>query len=253
MNNDRYYSSLKDSFESLNKSLINEGIDSIVAKCFSQVKENINYLNSSSFEESVNSINNKSSYVNRNFKIKETQQIFKYCILLLEKENGINPHHKLLLENLLLHFQRIFSSEVNGDLYDLDHRPEKYRESSSSSYPSFLPFLSTEYYSPLPNCDELDKQLLFEQNKELIKLKESVNELLNIQNILLNEIACDKIKVDTIQEKINKSSINTDKSHLLYEINVTTERHRRGRIFKLIFTLIASLFSIFLLFRIFVG
>lgn len=160
--NDGNCLSLKSEFENFKNSLINEGMDEIVGKCFNQVKENIDYLNELNFGENVNSLNNESEFLNRSFKIKETQYLFKYCIMLLEKENNINPHYKLLLENLLFHFQNIFSTERYEIDYGLKDQSDKNCVSKTSSVSSFIP---TSQYIPLPGFEELEKQLLYEQNQ----------------------------------------------------------------------------------------
>ncbi|KAH8583546.1 uncharacterized protein ELE39_000314 [Cryptosporidium sp. chipmunk genotype I] len=262
--------SMNSDFEHLKSTLINEGMDEIVCKCFNQVKENIDYLKELSFGENVNSINNDSCFVERNFKIKETQHLFKYCIMLLEKESNMNPHYKLLLENLLFHFQNIFSPEKCELDAILRSQLEKNSFSNTSSYVSSISsFIPNSQYMPLPDFEELEKQLLYEQNQgklrysirkfwlifthlfpdtnqlfllvELIKIKESTKELMNIQNILFNEIAGKQVTIDAIQDEIKNTTINTDNFHLLHEINVTSERDRRKRATRIVLYLIAFL------------
>ncbi|PPS98354.1 Uncharacterized protein GY17_00000693 [Cryptosporidium hominis] len=267
--------SLKSDFENFKSSLIKEGMDEIVCKCFKQVKENIDYLKELNFGENINSLNNESCYIERDLKIKETQHLFKYCIMLLEKENNINPHYKLLFENLLFHFQNIFSLER----YEVDNCLRNQLEKSSlsnTSVSSVSSFVPTSQYMPLPDFKELEKQLLFEQNQgklhystkrfgfilliycpilinhyfaELIKLKESTKELMSIQNILLNEIACEQVTIDTFQDKIKEIEINTDNFHLLHEVNVISERDRRKRIAKIVLYLTTFLILV-IIFRI---
>lgn len=84
---------------------------------------------------------------------------------------------------------------------------------------------------------------------ELIKLKESTKELMSIQNILLNEIASEQVTIDTFQDKIKETEINTDSFHLLHEINVISERDRRRRITKIVLYLTAFLILV-IIFRI---
>lgn len=156
--------SLKSGFENFKSTLIKEGMDEIVCKCFKQVKENIDYLKELNFGENINSLNNESCYIERDLKIKETQHLFKYCIMLLEKENNINPHYKLLFENLLFHFQNIFSLER----YEVDNCLRNQLEKNSlsnTSVSSVSSFVHTSQYMPLPDFKELEKQLLFEQNQ----------------------------------------------------------------------------------------
>ncbi|KAK9170944.1 hypothetical protein CmeUKMEL1_14765 [Cryptosporidium meleagridis] len=260
--------SLKGDFENFKSTLIKEGIDEIVCKCFKQVKENIDYLKELNYGENINSLNSESCYIERDLKIKETQHLFKYCIMLLEKENNINPHYKLLFENLLFHFQNIFSLERYEVDCCLRNQLEKNSLSNTSCVSSVSSFVPTSQYVPLPDFKELEKQLLFEQNQgklhysikgfglilpvycpiltnycfaELIKLKESTKELLSIQNILFNEIACEQDTIDTFQDKIRETAINTDNFHLIHEINVISERDRKKRVTKLVLYLTAFL------------
>lgn len=156
---------LKGDFESVRSSLINEGMDEIVCKCFNQVRENIDYLNGLNFGENANSLNNESCFVERSFKIKETQNLFKYCILLLEKESNIDPHYKLLLENLLFHFQNVFSPERYEVNKKLKYLSEENWDSKTSQFSSVSSSIPTFKYTPLPVFKELEKQLLYEQNK----------------------------------------------------------------------------------------
>lgn len=157
---------LKSDFESIRNSLISEGMDEIVCKCFNQVKENIDYLNELNFGENINSLNNESCFVERSFKIKETQNLFKYCIVLLEKESSIDPHYKLILENLLFHFQNVFSPEKYEVNTNLGCQPEENWESRTpSQFSSVSSSIPTFKYTPLPAFKELEKQLLYEKNK----------------------------------------------------------------------------------------
>ncbi|OII73686.1 uncharacterized protein cubi_03484 [Cryptosporidium ubiquitum] len=242
---------LKTEFENFKNSIINEGMDEIVGKCFNQVKENINYLNELSFEENISSLNNESEFVERNFKIKETQHLFKYCIMLLEKENNLNPHYKLLLENLLFHFQNIFSSERYEIDDSLRDQPDKnWMSKTSSHFSSISSFIPTSQYIPLPGLEELEKQLLYEQNQELIKLKESANELMDIQKILFNEIVSKQATIDDIQDKIKETTVNTDTFHLMHEINIISEGERRRRVSKVVLYMIVFLILVIIIFRI---
>ena len=160
MENEELYTSLKHEFNILNDILISEGIDEIVSRCFDQVKENIHYLNKYVNEESTDSLNNNSKYIDRSFKIKETQQLFKYCILLLEKEDDIKPQYKLVLENLLDHFQCIFSSEKCVNY------PYKFSVNNRSNiFSKNLLLLSTDSKGSFQKSSDLEEQLLHEKNK----------------------------------------------------------------------------------------
>ncbi|KAH8740675.1 hypothetical protein FG386_002637 [Cryptosporidium ryanae] len=156
MNNENLYTCLKREFNNLNETLVNEGIDEIICRCFNQVKENINYLDDNLNEEKFDSLNSNSKYIDRTFKIRETQQLFKYCILLLEREVNIKPQYKLILENLLSHFQRIFLTE---DKY-LHRFTQKNKFSSQNSL-----LLSTGSQISVPKPCDLEEKLLHEQNK----------------------------------------------------------------------------------------
>ncbi|KAK6590176.1 hypothetical protein RS030_172649 [Cryptosporidium xiaoi] len=157
MNNENLYVCLKREFNALNNNLINEGVNEIVYRCFKQVKENIDYLGDRVNEENFNSLNSNSEYIDRSFKIKETQQLFKYCILLLENEDNIKPQYKLILENLLKHFQCIFSLENSKHYAGFNHK------NKFSFQHSLILSKGTQFLDRIP-CD-LEEQLLREQSK----------------------------------------------------------------------------------------
>ncbi|KAJ1614933.1 hypothetical protein OIY81_88 [Cryptosporidium canis] len=239
---------LKRDFESVRNSLIKEGMDEMVCKCFNQVRKNIDYLNELNFGENTNSLNNESYLVERSFKIKETQNLFKYCIKLLDREGEINPHYKLLLENLLFHFQNIFSLEryeVNSNLRCIPEVNVASKISSSfSSISSIIPKFNNTHLSV---CNDLEKQLLHERQKELIRLNESAIELMEIHEMLYSEIVHSQPIIDNFQDGVKETVVNTDNRHLIREIDIISEGNNRRRAAKIVLCITVFFLLLFLL------
>lgn len=84
---------------------------------------------------------------------------------------------------------------------------------------------------------------------ELIKLKESTNELMDLQKILFSEMACNQVIINTFQDKIKETAVNTDDSHLIQEINIISERNIRKKVTKAVLYTTAFFFLLVFLFR----
>lgn len=73
---------------------------------------------------------------------------------------------------------------------------------------------------------------------------------MDIQKILFNEIAGKQVTIDTLQDKLKDTTINTDTSHLIREINIISEGDRRKKMTKLIFYMTIFLLLAIIMFRI---
>lgn len=84
---------------------------------------------------------------------------------------------------------------------------------------------------------------------ELVKLKESANELMDIQKFLFDEMACNQVVINNFQDKIKETAVNTDSFHLIQEVNIISERNIRRKVTKAVLYMIILFFLVVFLFR----